>query len=103
MVKPFRRSGREQAEQAQAVTPSANDLPISVPVPIPDHDPLMAYLLGAGGPIDVDKVDLDSPALRELRAAGVQLVVPLVSQGELIGTLVLGKRLSDPPYSIDDR
>ena len=39
----------------------------------------------------------------ELRAAGVALVVPLVTQGELIGTLNLGPRLSEQDYSTDDR
>jgi len=38
-----------------------------------------------------------------LRAAGVKLVVPLVSQGELIGVLNLGARLSEQEYSGDDR
>jgi serine phosphatase RsbU (regulator of sigma subunit)/anti-sigma regulatory factor (Ser/Thr protein kinase) len=63
----------------------------------------MGYLLGAGGPVAIDGVTLDSPALRQLQAEGVHLVVPLISQGELIGTLNLGKRLSDQPYSGDDR
>ena len=36
------------------------------------------------------RLELDSPAVTALRAAGVALVVPLVSQGELIGTLNLG-------------
>ena len=35
--------------------------------------------------------------------AGVRLVVPLVSQGELIGVLNLGPRLSEQDYSSDDR
>ena len=72
-------------------------------IPIPDHDPLLGYLLGVGAPVEVEKVTLDSPALNEMRAAGVHLIVPLVSQGELIGTLNLGRRLSDQPYSTDDR
>ena len=38
-----------------------------------------------------------------MREAGVALVVPLVSQGELIGTLNLGPRLSEQDYSTDDR
>ena len=38
-----------------------------------------------------------------MRDAGVALVVPLVSQGELIGTLNLGPRLSEQEYSTDDR
>ncbi len=72
-------------------------------IPIPDHDPLLGYLLGVGAPVEVEKVTLDSPALAEMKAAGVHLIVPLVSQGELIGTLNLGRRLSDQPYSTDDR
>ena len=43
------------------------------------------------------------PPSRRLREAGVALVVPLVSQGELIGTLNLGPRLSEQDYSTDDR
>ena len=72
-------------------------------IPIPDNDPLLGYLLGVGAPVEVEKVTLDSPALDEMRVAGVHLIVPLVSQGELIGTLNLGRRLSDQPYSTDDR
>ena len=67
------------------------------------NDPLFAYLQAAPGPVDVATLQLDSPAVRELRAAGVALVVPLVSQGELVGTLNLGPRLSEQEYSNDDR
>ena len=49
------------------------------------------------------RLELDSPAVTALREAGVALVVPLVSQGELIGTLNLGPRLSEQDYSTDDR
>jgi hypothetical protein len=37
----------------------------------------------APGPVDLATLDLDSPAVRELREAGVVLVVPLVSHGKL--------------------
>ncbi len=40
---------------------------------------------------------------RALKAAGVKLVVPLISQGELIGLVNLGARLSEQEYSSDDR
>jgi serine phosphatase RsbU (regulator of sigma subunit)/anti-sigma regulatory factor (Ser/Thr protein kinase) len=66
-------------------------------------DPLLAYLQAAPGPVDLAALNLDSPAVRDLREAGVVLVVPLVSQGELIGTLNLGPRLSEQEYSSDDR
>ncbi len=45
----------------------------------------------------------NSPAVHDLRDAGIALVVPLISQGELIGTLNLGPRLSEQEYSTDDR
>jgi serine phosphatase RsbU (regulator of sigma subunit)/anti-sigma regulatory factor (Ser/Thr protein kinase) len=72
-------------------------------VEIADHDPFLAYLQAASGPVDLEALELDSPAVRALRAAGVVLVVPLISSGELIGTLNLGPRLSEQGYSSDDR
>lgn len=72
-------------------------------VEIPANDPLVAFLEKTDGPVDLPTLQLDSPAVEELRAIGVELVVPLVSQGELIGLLNLGRRLSDQDYSIDDR
>jgi serine phosphatase RsbU (regulator of sigma subunit)/anti-sigma regulatory factor (Ser/Thr protein kinase) len=51
----------------------------------------------------VEKLHLDSPAMHALRAAGVTLAIPLVSQGELVGLLNLGPRLSEQDYSPDDR
>jgi len=66
-------------------------------------DPIIGYLQSASGAVDLAHLDLDSPALRELRASGVTLVVPLVTNGELVGLLNLGRRLSDQDYSADDR
>src|SRR5262245_7801132 len=84
-------------------TEAASDQIASIAVDIPDADPLLAYLQSAPGPVDVARLELDSPAVEALREAGVALVVPLVSQGELIGTLNLGPRLSEQDYSTDDR
>ena len=58
---------------------------------------------GATGAVDISALQLESPALEGLREAGVKLVVPLVSQGELIGLLNLGPRRSEQEYSADDR
>jgi len=66
-------------------------------------DPFQAYLLGANGVVELDRLRLDSPALQQLKAAGVKICVPLVSQGELIGLLNLGPRRSEQDYSTDDR
>ena len=73
------------------------------PVDIAPNDPIIAFFQSAAGAIDIEGLELESPALDQLRAAGVKLVVPLVSQGELIGLLNLGPRLSDQEYSGDDR
>jgi serine phosphatase RsbU (regulator of sigma subunit) len=70
---------------------------------LPQQDPLRAFLLSQTGAVDISRLELASPALAALKAAGVVLVVPLVSSGELIGLLNLGPRLSERGYSADDR
>jgi len=72
-------------------------------VEIAENDPILAYLQSAPGAVDLETLELDSPAKDALLASGAKLVVPLVSQGELIGTLNLGPRLSEQEYSTDDR
>ncbi len=67
------------------------------------NDPLAMYFQNQPGVVDLDKLLIDSPGLRELRSSGAKLVVPLVSQGELIGLISLGSRLSEQEYSTDDR
>ncbi len=66
------------------------------------NDPLLAYVQQNPGVLDVEKLKLDSPALHAMRREGVRLVVPLVSQGELIGLINLGARRSEQEYSSDD-
>ena len=73
------------------------------PVEIAPNDPIIAYFVSSPSAVALDTLHLDSPALRNLRAAGVKLVIPLVSQGELVGLLNLGPRLSQQDYSTDDR
>jgi serine phosphatase RsbU (regulator of sigma subunit)/anti-sigma regulatory factor (Ser/Thr protein kinase) len=107
LTRPFRRKllGRARATRDQLEQSSARvgPTPEQPPVEIAPNDPLLAYFQSASGAVDVDALELDSPALRELKAAGVKLAVPLVSQGELIGVLNLGPRLSEQEYSSDDR
>src|SRR5712691_1300623 len=73
------------------------------PMDIAPNDPIVAYFLSAPGTLEVDKLHLDSPALQAMKNAGVKLAIPLVSQGELVGLLNLGPRLSEQDYSTDDR
>jgi serine phosphatase RsbU (regulator of sigma subunit)/anti-sigma regulatory factor (Ser/Thr protein kinase) len=112
LTRPIRRlfgRGRDAEEPVEAVAattpeapPAAPDTP-AVAIDIAESDPLLAYLQTAPGPVEVARLDLDSPAVRAMREADVAIVVPLVSQGELIGTLNLGPRLSEQDYSTDDR
>jgi serine phosphatase RsbU (regulator of sigma subunit)/anti-sigma regulatory factor (Ser/Thr protein kinase) len=71
--------------------------------PISPEDPLLGYFLNAQGYVELEKLNLDSSALRALRQEGVKITIPLISQGELIGLLNLGPRLSEQDYSTDDR
>jgi GAF domain-containing protein len=104
LTKTFRRRLRRAPAEEHAVeeTPATGG-DEAAPIDIAPNDPLLAYLQSATGAVDVEALELDSPALAELKAAGVKLAVPLVSQGELIGVLNLGPRLSEQEYSSDDR
>ena len=104
LAQPVRRWFGRSGTTVRAVTQTPHvEIVPGAAVEIPETDPLFAYLQGASGPVDLGRLELDSAALNELRTSGVALVVPLVTQGELIGTLNLGPRLSEQEYSSDDR
>src|ERR671910_2473280 len=91
---------REEIPEPLVESPPQEAVP---EVAIASNDPIVAYFASASGVVEIDKLDLDSPALRAMKAADIKVVVPLVSQGELIGLLNLGPRLSQQEYSADDR
>lgn len=97
---------KKQNERQVLESVTAPVEPVRTPAPAVDialNDPLLAYFQSAPGVVEIDRLSLDSPALRALKEAGVKLAVPLVSQGELIGLINLGPRLSEQEYSADDR
>ena len=103
----LRKRGRQQAARERTRTaeearssPTVSEEP---PVDIAPQDPLLAYLQSQAEPVDLRRLRLDSPALEALREAGVELAVPLVAHGELVGILNLGSRLSEQEYSAEDR
>ncbi len=96
-----KRSKREEAN-VDHVVPVRETVAVP-PIEIAANDPLLLYLQEAAGVVDVETLKMDSPALRAMRDAGVKLALPLVSQGELIGLINLGQRLSEQDYSSDDR
>jgi serine phosphatase RsbU (regulator of sigma subunit)/anti-sigma regulatory factor (Ser/Thr protein kinase) len=94
-----RRAAR-QAELDTELTALASE-PSSID--IARNDPVLAYFQSSPEPVLVDQLRIESAGVQALRDAGVKLVVPLVTQGELIGLLNLGERLSEQEYSADDR
>src|SRR4029453_16314991 len=100
----FGRDGRQEPREEilEPVVESPSQGP-GPEVEIAPNDPIVAYFASASGVVELDKLDLDSAALRAMKQADIKVVVPLVSQGELIGLLNLGPRLSQQEYSADDR
>lgn len=82
--------------------PEADPVPAQPPPPakaasfeLLRGDPLFDFLQRTSGPVELDRLNFDSPALQQLQAAGVKLVAPLVNQGELIGLLKLDNDISE--------
>jgi len=98
-------SGAQRATPPVAVEePAAAPITTILPgVEIAPNDPLLAYLRQVNGPVEIARLRLDSPALAAMKATGVVVSVPLVSQGEMIGLISLGSRRSEQEYSSDDR
>ena len=106
MRNPFRKQSQNQATQPMPGEAPASPAAVAaqiLPLDFAPNDPLSAYLLSVGGPVDLERLKLDSPALDALREAGVKLIAPLAGQGELIGLLNLGPRRSEQEYTTDDR
>lgn len=102
----FRKQPKARAAQPAPVEGPASPRPAPaqiLPLNLAPNDPLGPYLLSAGGPVEVERLQLDSPALAALREDGVKLIAPLAGQGELIGVLNLGPRRSEQEYTADDR
>src|SRR5215207_6185998 len=84
--------GRGAPEEAPAVAEHSRQ--VAAPeIEIAPNDPILAYLASVSGVVEIEKLDLDSPALKEMKAADVKLIV----------LLNLGPRLSQQEYSADDR
>jgi serine phosphatase RsbU (regulator of sigma subunit) len=89
-------------DRGAAPPPRARRTPVVV-VQVGPDDPLIAWLEGATAPVALDELEVASPARDALQAAGMRLVVPLVSQARLVGLLGLGPRRSERDYAVDDR
>jgi hypothetical protein len=94
--------GVRSDEPVVAETPAKTEV-TEFDMDIAPNDALLTYFQQRPGVVDISELKLSSPALKKLQAAGVMLVIPLMSQGDLIGMINLGQRLSDQIYSSEDR
>ncbi|HLZ62890.1 MAG TPA: GAF domain-containing SpoIIE family protein phosphatase [Ktedonosporobacter sp.] len=85
--------------------PATDNLSLTVfsEMTVADNDPIIAYISGHPGAVEIERLRLDSSLLREWQASQVELVLPLASQGEFIGLLTLGPRLSGQGYTREER
>jgi serine phosphatase RsbU (regulator of sigma subunit) len=93
---------RKPAAGTAEATPAPRVVPTGIDLDLGANDPLVGYLLSTAGAVDITGLRLASPALKAMQAAGVVLVVPLISSGSLVGLLSLGPRMSERGYSSDD-
>jgi serine phosphatase RsbU (regulator of sigma subunit)/anti-sigma regulatory factor (Ser/Thr protein kinase) len=102
-LNPARLWRRSEADAPKKLARGMPSRAAAASVDIAPNDPLIAYLVSAPEPVELSQLHLDTPAVRALKESGVTLIIPLVSQGELMGLLNLGPRLSEQEYSRDDR
>jgi serine phosphatase RsbU (regulator of sigma subunit) len=77
--------------------------PFSSHVVIAEDDPLLAYMLEHAHILEIDRLALKSPALRLISNQAAELLLPLTSQGELLGLLLLGPHLKGQMYTPRER
>ena len=81
---------------------SSEDVSTLKQLEIAPDEQLIAYFEQHPAPLIADGIDLALPAVPFLAANGVSLLVPLVTQGRLVGLLSLGEPAGGGSYSRDD-
>jgi serine phosphatase RsbU (regulator of sigma subunit) len=69
---------------------------------IADDDPLLAYMLSHPGTREIDRLQLDSPVLQDMKLHAAEMILPLANQGELLGLLILGPHLKGDAYTREE-
>src|SRR5258708_18908655 len=105
LTRTFRRALGQRSDEAapQARADTRTRVLETPPIDIAPNDPILAYFHAGSGAVPIDQLQLDSPAVRALRAARAKLVVPPIDQGVLIGLLNLGWPLCDRDSSSEHR
>jgi serine phosphatase RsbU (regulator of sigma subunit) len=71
-------------------------------IKVANDDPLIAYVLSHSNTLEIDRLHLDSPVLQQLKRNGAEIILPLASQGELLGLLILGLHLKGEAYTREE-
>ena len=91
----------DEGQPASMVEELYKTLPFDITIAA--DDPLRAFALSHSRSIEVARLQLDSPVVRIMRSNDVELALPLISQGELIGVLTLSARQDGRKYGRPDR
>lgn len=65
---------------------------------VAEDDPFVAYALDHPNALVLEGIHLTSPLLQDLQVQAIEVVLPLASQGELVGFLALGPRMISVKY-----
>ena len=100
-----RKAARSEEARPEQQASSVENLFEASPleIAIADDDPFIPYALAHPDAVEVGRLQLDSPVLRILKKNQVEIGLPFVSQGELIGLLTLGPLPDEQKYTRDDR
>lgn len=71
-------------------------------VEVTEDDPLLRYFRERPEAVELNTLEIHSPAVEAFKNAGVKVLAPLVCRGEVVGLLQLGERMSTQDYSPDD-
>lgn len=104
MKSPFRRKPGPTPTAAPAPAPAPPPADVQrLDIELAPHDPLFAYFQRSSAAVEVARLQMDSPALDQIKKTGAVLIAPLVSQSEILGVISVSSRRSDQEYATDDR
>jgi serine phosphatase RsbU (regulator of sigma subunit) len=99
-MKQFLTGSLDGSEHGNGDIQLNGETPLSIS--IKPGDPIIPFFLSRSAVVEVEEINIDSPALQQLKQAGVKIAAPLVVHGDLVGLLSLGPRMSTLDYSPDD-
>lgn len=69
---------------------------------VAENDALIPYVLHRPVALEVDRLRVESPVLQDLKLHAAEVLLPLASEGELVGLLILGPQLKGERYSHEE-